>query len=372
MSGAEKTIRKLLAGTGVEINGPNPWDIKVKDQRFFSRVLSGGSLAAGESYMDGWWECEDLAGAVDRLLRAEVHRKAPIGFEAALYFALSRLTNMQTREQAFEVGERHYDVGNDLYEKMLDKRMAYTCGYWKDAKNLDEAQEAKLDLVCRKIGLERGMSVLDIGCGWASFAKFAAEKYGAVVTGVTVSKEQVEHVCTQCAGLPITACLQDYRTIEGKFDRVVSLGMFEHVGYKNYREYMQKVRDLLKDDGLFLLHTIGGNRSVYASDPWFHKYIFPNGMLPSIAQVGSSIENLFVMEDWHNFGYDYSRTLEAWYANFEAAWPQLKDTYGERFYRMWRYYLLTMVGSFRSRKSNQLWQIVLSPNGVSGGYRSVR
>lgn len=281
------------------------------------------------------------------------------------------LFNLQSSRRAYVVGEAHYDLGNDLYEKMLDKRLVYTCGYWKDAKTLDEAQEAKLDLVCRKIGLKAGNRILDIGCGWGSFAKYAAEKYGASVVGITISKEQAVLARENCKGLPVEIRVQDYRELDEHFDHIISLGMFEHVGYKNYRTYFEVARRCLKEDGLFLLHSIGGNISVRHVEPWMNRYIFPGGMLPSIAQIGAGIENLFVMEDWHNFGPDYDKTLMAWFANFDAAWPTLREKYGERFYRMWKYYLLSCAGTFRSRYS-ELWQVVLSPHGVPGGYTSVR
>jgi cyclopropane-fatty-acyl-phospholipid synthase len=254
---------------------------------------------------------------------------------------------------------------------MLDKRMVYSCGYWKKASSLDEAQEAKLDLICRKLGIEEGMKVLDIGCGWGSFARFVAEKYGAVVDGVTVSKEQAEFARKSCINLPVQIKLEDYRHIKGQYDRITSIGMFEHVGYKNYPTFMKVVNRLLSDNGLFLLHTIGRNTSVRSNDPWIDKYIFPNSMLPSIKQIGSAIENLFVMEDLHNFSTDYDMTLMAWFENFDSNWEKLKPRYSERFYRMWKYYLLMCAGSFRSRHF-QLWQIVFSKNGVLGGYTSIR
>jgi cyclopropane-fatty-acyl-phospholipid synthase len=268
------------------------------------------------------------------------------------------------------VGEKHYDIGNDLYRLMLDPRMIYSCGYWKNANSLVEAQEAKLDLICRKLGLEPGMRILDIGSGWGGFLKFAAERYGVEGLGITISKEQAAFANADRDGLPVETRLCDYMALEGRFDRVISIGMFEHVGYKNYRAYMDKVRSLLAPEGLFLLHTIGGNITVTHGEPWSEKYIFPNGMLPSIRQVGTSIERLFVMEDWHNFGADYDRTLMAWHANFEAGWPQLKAKYGDRFYRMWRYYLLSFAAVFRARDTN-LWQIVLSPRGIRGGHARV-
>ena len=269
------------------------------------------------------------------------------------------------------IGEHHYDKGNDLYKAMLDKRLTYTCGYWKKAKTLDQAQEAKLDLVCKKLNLKPGQKILDIGCGWGSFAKYAAEKYKVKVVGITVSKEQIAFAKKLCKGLPIEIRLQDYRDIREKFDHIVSLGMFEHVGVKNYRKYMKVVHRCLKDDGLFLLHTIGRNKSLTTSDPWAEKYIFPNSMLPSIKQIGESIEELFVMEDWHNFGTDYDKTLMAWFTNFRKNWNKIKKNYDERFYRMWKYYLLASAGLFRARKG-QLWQIVLSKKGVPKGYNSIR
>ncbi len=370
-------IETILEGTGVALDGPHPWDIRVNDPRFFARVLSQGTLGLGESYMDGWWDCAQLDEAITRLLRSDARAKLR-PTPAVVFDALAaRLGNLQTPSRAFEVGEKHYDAGNDLYAAMLDRRMTYTCGYWKDVPaerqgpaGLDEAQEAKLDLVCRKIGLKKGDRVLDIGCGWGSFAQFAAEKYGASVVGLTISKEQAALARERCAGLPVEVRLQDYRDVNETFDHIVSLGMFEHVGHKNYRAYFEVVRRCLKDGGLFLLHTIGGLRSVRTTDPWIDRYIFPNSMLPSAKQIAAASEGLFVMEDWHNFSADYDKTLMAWHANVDAAWSRLQ-TYDERFRRMWRYYLLACAGSFRSRK-NQLWQIVFSKDGVPGGYASIR
>lgn len=366
---AQKRVSELLAYAGILVNGNNPWDIQVHDDRLYSRVLAGGSLALGESYMDGWWDCRKLDEFFTRIFSAELDKKVRTP-AMALAALKAKLFNMQSTSKAFEVGEAHYDIGNDLYRAMLDKRMTYTCAYWKNAKTLDTAQEAKLDLVCKKIGLKKGMRVLDIGCGWGSFAKFAAQKYGASVVGITISKEQAELAKAICKDLPVEIRLQDYREVNEKFDRIISLGMFEHVGYKNYQTYMQVAKRCLAPDGLFLLHTIGGNKSVTNTDPWIEKYIFTNSMLPSIKQISEACEGIFVVEDWHNFGPDYDKTLMAWHANVEKNWKKLSSQYTERFHRMWRYYLLSCAGSFRSRK-NQLWQIVLS-NGVKGGYQSLR
>ena len=298
-------------------------------------------------------------------------KKVSRNWKLLLWFLGNILANPQRKTKAFEIGGHHYDIGNDLYQAMLDKRLVYTCGYWKKTRNLNEAQEAKLDLVCKKLNLQKGMKVLDIGCGWGSFAKYAAEKYGVEVTGITVSEKQMELGRKLCKGLPVEIKLQDYRDVEGVYDHVVSLGMIEHVGYKNYRTYMEVVHQHLNDDGLFLLQTIGRNKSVKMTDPWMEKYIFPNSMLPSIKQLGSAIEELFVMEDWHNFGTDYDKTLMAWFNNFNKHWNNLKSNYDEKFCRMWKYYLLALAGSFRSRYL-QLWQIVLSKKGILGGYSPIR
>ncbi len=359
---SETIIRELFESAHVLVNGPNPWDIQVHDDRFYDRVLRETNLGLGESYMDGWWDCEAIDEMINRMLKARLDTKVRGNWRILLHMLQSRYLNLQTPSRAYEVGEKHYDLGNDLYQAMLDSRLNYTCAYWKDASTLDEAQEAKLDLVCRKIGLQPGMTVLDIGCGWGSFAKFAAEKYGAEVLGVTVSKEQIELGMEQCRGLPVELRLQDYREVEGQYDRVISIGVMEHVGHKNYRTYMQVVDRTLKEGGLAFFHTIGSNYSTSSTNAWTNKYIFPNGMLPSIAQLAEAMEEIFVMEDWHNIGPHYDYTLLEWHKNFENAWADLKHNYDERFYRMWRYYLLSSAGSFRSR-SAQLWQVVMTRQG---------
>lgn len=367
----KKIVEQLLSQADIRINGSNPWDIKVNNENFYKRVITQGELGLGESYMDNWWDANELDSFIYKILTAKLDEKVKRNFSILVKIALARIFNMQSLKRAFIIGERHYDLGNDLFQNMLDKRMNYSCAYWKDAKSLDEAQENKLELICRKLYLKSGMKVLDIGCGWGAFGKYAAEKYSVEVVGITVSKEQVTLGKELCKGLPVEFRLQDYRQVNEKFDRIVSVGMIEHVGYKNYRTYFEVAHRCLKDDGLFLLHTIGNLKSVTAGDPWTDKYIFPNGMLPSIAQLSKAVEGLFVIEDLHNFGADYDKTLVAWYKNFEKNWYKIKDKYGEKFFRMWKYFLLSCAGSFRARK-NQLWQIVLSKNGVPGGYISIR
>lgn len=353
------------------VGGDRAWDLQVKDERFFGRVLAGGSLALGESYMDGWWDCNALDELVRRILSNDLQEKVRPSVKMFLLWLRASLLNRQSRSRAWNIGERHYDLGNDLYRLMLDRGMNYSCGYWKRAKTLDEAQADKLELVCRKIGLEKGMRVLDIGCGWGGFAQHAAERHGASVVGITVSREQAQLARERCTGLPVEIRLQDYRDLDESFDRIISIGMVEHVGVKNYRRYMEIAARALHPEGLFLLHTIGTNISGRVGDPWSDKYIFPDSMLPSLRQLSTAAEGLFKMEDVHSFGHYYDPTLMAWERNFVAGWDRIRERYGERFFRMWRFYLLSSAGSFRARH-NQLWQIVLSPLKSQRVYESIR
>jgi cyclopropane-fatty-acyl-phospholipid synthase len=360
-------VHEVLATADIRPNGDRPWDMRILDERLYDRVLAGGNLGLGESYMDGWWEVDDLVEFISRLLRADAEAIVRRRLKSLAYVLSARLFNYGSPRRAAEVAERHYDLDSALFRAMLDKRMTYSCGYWAGAATLDGAQEQKLDLVCRKIGLSPGMKVLDIGCGWGSFMKYAAERYGVSCVGVSVSGEQTRLGRELCAGLPIEFRVQDYHDIEGRYDRVVSIAMFEAVGYKNMKAFFRAVRRVLADEGLFLLHTLGVNVSTVRGDPWNDKYIFPNGMVPSIRQLGQSIERVFVVEDRHNFGAHYEPTLLAWHRNFVEAWPELRTRYDERFYRMWTYYLLSCAGAIRARYM-QLWQVVLSPAGVPGGY----
>lgn len=359
--------QEILAPAGIMLDGDRPWDLQVRDERFYHRVLREGSLGLGESYMDGWWECEELDTFFAKLVPTDPKAKLKKNLNLLFYTLGAVLLNPGRKSHAFKIGERHYDKGNELFVNMLDKRMVYSCGYWKDAHDLDGAQEAKLELICRKLGLKAGDRVLDIGCGWGSFAKYAAEKYGVEVVGITVSKEQISLGRELCRGLPVELRLQDYRDVNEGFDHIVSVGMFEHVGLRNYRAYMEKARQCLKDGGLFLLHTIGSDTSDVAADPWLDKYIFPDSLIPSLKQITASLEGSFKVEDLHSFGFDYDATLMSWFQNFSNKWDKLKGLYDERFYRMWKYYLLNSAGAFRCR-GLQVWQFVLSPKGVRGGY----
>ncbi|MBZ5702607.1 MAG: cyclopropane fatty acyl phospholipid synthase [Acidobacteriia bacterium] len=356
--------REVLALADIRINGDRPWDIAVHDDRFYLAVPQRGSLGMGESYMDAWWDCPELDQMFCRIFTADLERQVPFGWELALSYLKAFFLNLQIKARASGNVHRHYDIGNDLYARMLDRRMVYSCANWERASSLDEAQENNLHFVCRKLHLRPNSELLDIGCGWGSFAKFAAENYGAKVLGITLSGEQLQLARQNCTGLPVEIRLQDYRDVRGQFDHIVSLGMFEHVGYKNYRTYMEIVHRCLKKDGLFVLGTIGTNLSTRSMDPWMDKYIFPNALLPSMKQIGASIDGLFIVEELQNWGPYYDRTLMAWFRNFQEHWGALASRYGERFYRMWKYYLLASAGYFRSRRI-QRWQFLLAPTGPS-------
>jgi len=365
----KQSIQQWLAQADIQINGDRPWDIQVHNDQLYSRLIAQGNLAVGETYVEGWWDCLQLDELMARVL--SLHGDRPFMNWSLPQLLQAKLTNLQAPHRAFEVGQVHYDRGNQLYQAMLDQRMIYSCAYWKNAPDLDAAQQAKIELICRKLDIQPGMRILDIGCGWGGMAQYIAEHYGVEVVGLTVSKQQAEMARERCRGLPVDIRLQDYRDIRESFDRIFSVGMFEHVGQKNYRTYLETVRRCLKDTGRFLLHTIGSNQSQVRTEPWIETYIFPNSMLPSAKQITAAIEDLFILEDWHSFGPDYDKTLMAWFYNFNRHWPELKQIYDESFYRLWKYYLLSCAGGFRARK-NQLWQILLSPTGIRGTYYAPR
>lgn len=366
-------IRDLLAGVGLSINGNQPWDIQIYDEKVYRMILYKGSLGFGVAYMEGLWEAEQLDETFHRLLSADLDRKLKgwARFRLLAEAVRHRVFNLQSQERAFAVAHKHYDIGNDVFEAMLDSSMSYSCAYWAHADNLEQAQQHKLDMICRKLALKPGEHLLEIGCGWGGLARYAAEHYGVTVTGITVSREQQALARQRCAHLPVEIVLMDYRDLRGQYDKIVSVGMFEHVGPKNYSVYFQQAHDLLKKEGLFLLHTIGNYVTAPNTDAWIDNYIFPNGKIPSASEITQAIENRFILEDWHNFGPDYDRTLMSWWQNFNEAWPALSEQYGERFYRMWRYYLMCCAGYFRSRQG-QLWQLVLSKREKRQVYRSVR
>lgn len=363
MSNSVNLIKELLSSAGITINGGNPWDIRINDDRLFTRVLSSKNLGLGEAYMEGWWDCRQLDEFFYRILKARLDGKIRAGYKIILGSLSAILFNMQSKKRSGIVAEQHYNLGNDLFLSFLDPHNQYSCAYFDGTEDLNEAQIKKMELICKKLALQPGDQVLDIGCGWGGLAGYMAQKYGCSVTAVNIAEEQISHAKDLCKNLPVNIVSCDYRDLTGTFDKIVSVGMFEHVGQKNYKTFMQVAQRCLKEDGIFLLHTIGGNDSEIKCDPWINKYIFPNGMLPSISQISRAIEGLFVMEDLHNMGPHYEKTLLAWHKNFQNAWEKLKSKYSEEFKRMWEYYLLSCAGSFRARHI-QLWQIVLTRYGA--------
>jgi cyclopropane-fatty-acyl-phospholipid synthase len=376
-------VADLLAHADIKIGGSRPWDIAVRDPRFYKRALAGGAIGLGESFMDGWWDVPALDQAIARMLGTDLRGKIKLSPAMLVDAAAEHLPNLPyvwpglrpflSRFQTFKAAaETHYEVGNDFYRAMLGRQMLYSCTYWADAKTLDESEDAKLAMSCRKLQLAPGQRLLDIGCGWGGFAKYVAENFGVSVTGITISEQQRALAIERCRGLPVEIRVQDYREVEGRFDRVASFGMFEHVGRQNFDAYMRVAHDCLAEDGLFLLETIGDNVSKSECNPWFQKYIFaaPTSMFPSIKEIAEAAEGRFTMEDWHNFGADYAPTLRAWHDNLAARRDWVVTQYGERFYRMFVFYLLSCAGAFEAR-TYQMWQVLFGKRGIPGGFRQV-
>lgn len=378
---ANQRIPAALAAIGqaadVRFNGDRPWDLRVHNTKLYGDLLRRGSLALGDGYVRGDWDCDQLDELICRLLRVDANR--PLSRRAWLLDQLlslqERLGNPQSLRRAFRVGQQHYDIDPRVYAAMLDPRLTYSCGYWRHADDLISAQEHKLRLICEKLQLKPGQRLLDLGCGWGSLAEYASREYGVEVVGITVSQRQADFVREHLNDLPVTVLLCDYRQLPRlqpePFDRVASVGMFEHVGRRNGRVFHRLVNRCLQPEGLALLHTIGSARTSLRSDAWIDTHIFPGGRLPSASQLCQGLEGQLLIEDWENFGADYDRTLMAWWQNFADAWPELQRDSSSEFYRFWRYYLLSCAGFFRSRQG-QLWQLVLSRPERGGVYRSWR
>ena len=365
-------LAQLLASADIHLNGSRPWDIQIKYPQTLQRLLSLGGFALGESYMDGWWECQAIDLMVERAMRAGLQEK--LATPRAWWESFK--VRMRPRDgvgQSRIVGRMHYAVGNQVFQAMLDPYMAHSCAYWVEgAQTLEEAQIAKLEMVCRKLQLRPGMRVLDMGCGWGSFMRYAAEHYGVTVLGLSNVPHQIELGKTLARHLPVQFELSDYAQFntdgKSKFDRIVSIGTFEQLGQAHVAAFFETAKGCLKDDGWMLLQTQGKSNRQRLLDAWNDKYIYPQGYLPRLDEVTQASEAHFVVEDVHNIGADHDRTLLHWHQRFEMAWPQLRLSHDERFYRMWRFHLLSSAASFRTRH-HQMWQLVLSPKGLHKVYR---
>ena len=365
-------LAQLLASADIHLNGSRPWDIQIKHPQTLQRLLSQGGSALGESYMDGWWECQAIDLMVERAMRAGLQEK--LATPRAWWESFKG--GMRPRDgvdQSRIVGRMHYAVGNQVFQAMLDPYMAHSCAYWVEgAQTLEEAQIAKLEMVCRKLQLRPGMRVLDMGCGWGSFMRYAAEHYGVTVLGLSNVPHQIELGKTLARHLPVQFELSDYAQFntdgKSKFDRIVSIGTFEQLGQAHVAAFFETAKRCLKDDGWMLLQTQGKSNRQRLLDAWNDKYIYPQGYLPRLDEVTQASEAHFVVEDVHNIGADHDRTLLHWHQRFEMAWPQLRLSHDERFYRMWRFHLLSSAASFRTRH-HQMWQLVLSPKGLHKVYR---
>jgi cyclopropane-fatty-acyl-phospholipid synthase len=360
-------IKGLLLKAGITIGGNKPYDIHVHNEAFYDLVMTSGSLGLGESYIEKYWDCAQIDEFINRIIRADLSSEVGKDFKSLARIILAKVKNYQKASQSASDISEHYDIGDGWYESFLDNRMVYTCGYWKNATNLDEAQEAKLNLSCRKEKIEDGMHILDIGSGWGSYAKYVLENFKNVtVTGISNCKTHVQYATNTCKAYKnrVEFQLHDWGKIAGKYDAIASFGMFEHVGPKNYRRFMKKVyNSLSSDESLFLLHCISSNTATTSTDPYIQKRIFPGTVIPSVAGISKATDGLLKLEDWHLFGQDYDTTLMAWHNNFVKNFPELFKIgkFNERNFRKQVYYFCMCAGSFRANK-NDLSQIVFSKN----------
>lgn len=355
----EQKAIKLFEKADITINGSRDWDIQVHNKQFLSRVLRDGTIALGESYIEGWWDAKRIDQFIYKLLKSGIVSYMQKPLIQKWYDLKSKAINKQSKTKALKNASFHYNLGNRLFESTLDKSMNYSCAYWRNAKTLNQAQENKMHLICKKLKLEKGMKVLDIGCGWGGFAKFASEKYGVKVTGLTISKDQFDYAKKYCKKNNVEILLEDYRDHIGQYDRIICVEMMEHVGSKNHRKFVEKVYQNLKKEGLFLLQCISVNKILERNDPWIDKYIFPGSVPLCAKQINNATDNLFYIVDWEDFTQDYHRTMMEWHKNFKKNWKNIKNHYDKKFYRLWEFYLLCCPATALA-KTHHLWQIVFA------------
>jgi cyclopropane-fatty-acyl-phospholipid synthase len=353
-------VEELVVAAGVRIGA----ELKVNDPTMWGDWAGRGMLGIGESYMQGKWDSPCLDRVMSKLanLPAGAKRRIFSSWKSKAIIALASMTNAQKPSRELQVARGHYNLGNEFFHSWLDPHMQYSCASWKDAVTLEQAQAKKMELIAEKLQLRPGLRVLDIGCGWGGLGRYFIKEYGVTVTGVNISSEQVNWCRSKAAeeGLSDSFDIREmsYRDIRGTWDRIVCVGMIEHVGPKNYPEFFKICGHSLASNGLLLLQTIGSNTSrEVLNDRWITTYIFPNGTLPSISQIARAVEKRLVIEDLQNLGPDYDRTLMCWHERFQRAKPGLK--LDPVFERMWDFFLLYTASGFRERKT-QLWQFVMT------------
>lgn len=352
-------VARIFSIADVAINGTRRWDIRVSDDRFFPSVLFQGSLGLGESYLRGWWTCEDLEELFYRLITGgleRISRALPVHMIGRL---ADRFVNQQTRDKSLRVAERHYNLGNDLFLSFLGAYKNYSCGLYESTQTLDEAQVAKMEKICHELDLRPGDRLLDVGGGWGEFARFAATRHGCHVTSINIADEQIAYATEYCGDAPVEIRKCDYREISGRYNKIAVIAMLTHVGYKNYRLFMEVMSRCLEPNGLILIETVGGHVSQTNCEPWTDKYIFPGGMIPSLEQLDRSVEGLFHRTRISEFGLSYVRTLRSWHQNLLAAWPTLRHRYDDSTRLMFEYFFLSCAGAFRARDL-VYWHVLLS------------
>lgn len=367
---AKNTAIKIVDGVRSEDNKDKDshdeicWYIK--DDAVIRRIFSGGhNLALGETYVEGLWDSNDIRKLVIELIKLE-RVKMQLGLHALPIFlgeVLGKLLALFLPSNTLSSSRKnityHYDISDDMFQRQLGPTMQYTCAYFhRPDMSLDEAQLAKMRIIAHKLDLRPGMRVVELGCGYGAFAYLLATEFGVHVTGVSLSNDQVAYAKKNFAHSRVDIRLQDYRNVEGVYDRVYSVGIFEHIGRKNYKTYFDKCYDLLAPDGIMLIHTIGwGVSGRWNPNTFMFKHIFPGAEIPHASHMTKKYTDRWHLEDWHNFGKSYSPTAQHWYANLEGS--DEFEAMDESFKRMWRYYLLGGAAAFDSRRCS-LWQLVFT------------
>ncbi|MFW6059396.1 MAG: class I SAM-dependent methyltransferase [Phycisphaeraceae bacterium] len=355
-------VRLRVNGRAYELGHGTPRvEVVVHRPAVLARLLVSPSLTFGEGYMRG--DIEVYGSLLDLL------QGAYCTFPAARPSRLGELAQrcaaaIAARRRAIANARHHYDIGNDFYRLWLDPSLTYSCAcFLRESDDLTTAQHQKLELLCRKARLQPGQRLLDIGCGWGSLLLHAARHHGVRAVGVTPAREQADYIEQEAAqqglGDRVEVARGDWRDVSGRFDRVISVGMFEHVGRAHYQPFLQRWRDLLAEGGLSVLHTIG-RMCPAVGDPWIRRYIFPGGYLPALEQIASigADAGLWIV-DVENLRQHYARTLACWAANYQAVREQVVAMHGEQFARMWWLYLQGAEAAFRWGGLH-LWQIVLA------------